>query len=127
MKLQRTLAAAAFLFSAQALACGVCVEDKVAACYDYGVMQQARAHGYEVAFFALQGPLKRDGATRALVQRAIDSAPAVVRGSARISLDNAALSFAYDPRRAKVVKVADSVERRLEPAGLRLGLLRVDK
>ncbi len=113
------------LLSAQALACGVCVEDKVASCYDHEVIEQARARGNEVAFFALQGALPRREATRAMLRRAIESSPAVVRQSTRISLENAAISFAYDPRRANVVAIADSLERRLQPAGLTLGLLRV--
>ncbi len=116
---------AGVFLSAQAFACGVCVEDKVASCYDHEVIEQARAHGNEVAFFAVRGALPRRETTRAMLRRAVESSPAVVRQSTRISLENAAISFAYDPRRANVVAIADGLERRLRPSGLTLGLLRV--
>ncbi len=123
--MRASLLLAGLLFSAQASACGVCIEDKVASCYDASVIDQARAHGQEVAFFSVQGPLPRSESTRAKLRRAVESSPAVVRRSTRISLENAAISFAYDPRRTSIVKIADSLERRLQPSGLRVGLLRV--
>ncbi|MGE5640187.1 MAG: hypothetical protein ACM30H_08830 [Clostridia bacterium] len=116
--MRRALLALLALASAQALACGVCVEDKVAACYDYAVVTRAQSRGQEVAFFALQGPAQDAGA----LKRAVESAPGVERGTARVSVESGALSFAYDPRRANALAIADGLEKR---ARVSLGLLKI--
>lgn len=102
-----------------AFACGYCVEDKIAACYDHAVIQKARGEGNEVAFFALQGSPLQDAAK---LRKQVESERGVVRGSARVSIESGALSFAYDPRRSNAVAIADALEKR---TGLSFGLLKV--
>ncbi len=115
----RTLLLVAALLAPPALACGVCVEDKVASCYDHAVVTRAQSRGQEVAFFAVQGaPLPE---AKKLVH-AIDASPGVERGTARVSVENGALSFAYDPRRANALAIADGLEKR---ARVSLGLLKI--
>jgi hypothetical protein len=118
--------ALAFLsfFSLQTIACGICVDDKVASAYDHGVVAGAKARGDAVAFLAIEGPLARSAETRGAVLRAIRSAGGVQRASARVSLESAALSFAYDPRRASVDAIRATLDGRLAPQGLKLRLLR---
>lgn len=116
----RALALVILVFLAQnAWACGYCVEDKIAACYDHAVIQKARGAGNEVAFFALQGNPLQDAAK---LRKQVESERGVVRGSARISIESGALSFAYDPRRSNAVAIADALEKR---TGLSFGLLKV--
>ena len=105
-------------------ACGVCIDDKIASCYDHALISSARANGNEVAFFAIQGALPQNGATRAMLRKALDATPGVLRGSGRVSVENAALSFAYDPCRGAAPAIARQLERQLSP-GLTLALLRV--
>lgn len=107
-----------------ALACGVCIDDKVASCYDHALVERARAGGNEVAFFAIQGALPQNEATRATLRKAVEATPGVLRASGRVSVENAALSFAYDPRRGNALAIALQLERRL-PSGVTLALLRV--
>lgn len=107
----------------EAAACGICIEDKVAACYDHAVVSQAKARGHEVAFFAIDGPLVRSADNRARVAKAIHAQRGVLAGTARVSLENAALSFAYDPGRTSRAAVAGAVQERLA-AGLSLRFLR---
>ena len=107
-----------------AFACGVCIDDKIASCYDHALISRERARGNGVAFFAIQGPLPHDEATRALLLGKLAATPGVLRGSARVSVESAALSFAYDPRRGSALAVAQKLEQRLSP-GLTLALLRV--
>ena len=45
-------------------------------------------------------------------------------GTARVSLENAALSFAYDPKRAKQALIASEIDKRLGARGLSLRFLR---
>lgn len=117
----KRLALAAALWLAAA-GCGVCVEDRIAACYDHAVIERARSHGQEVAFFAVQGPLLQDPALPGRLRKQIESAAGVQAGSARVSVESGALSFAYDPRRTNALSVADALEKR---TGFALGLLRV--
>ena len=115
------------LFAAVAIdafACGVCIDDKIASCYDHALISSARANGNEVAFFAIQGALPQNSATQAMLRKALDATPGVLRGSGRVSVENAALSFAYDPRRGNAPAIARQLEGRL-PSGLTLALLRL--
>ena len=83
--------------SGAALACGTCDEDKIAATYDYAVVQHAAHAGHVMVYCAVQGafePAKLAAAARRL--RGVDPA------SVRVSRDPAALSFALDTRRQKV-------------------------
>jgi hypothetical protein len=111
-------------FAFPALACGICIDDKVASCYDHAVVAQAKARGHEVAFFAIDGPLVRSADNRALMVKAIEGQRGVLPGTARVSLENAALSFAYDPARASHAAIAGAVEKRLPGSALSLRFLR---
>jgi hypothetical protein len=127
--MKRLLAFLVVLGANGAWACGVCIDDKVAACYDHAVVTKAHAQGHEVAFFAVQGPLVHDGATRGRLEKVLAGTPGVLKGTARVSVENAALSFAYDPKRSNALAIARELEKRLsrppaEPA-LGLALLRV--
>ena len=118
------LAAGLFFLSAQSLACGVCIDDKVASCYDHAVVTQAKARGHEVAFFAIEGGLPVNAQVRSQVLGAVQGARGVLRDSARVSLENAALSFAYDPQRATRTAIVSGIDRRLAARGLSLRYLR---
>lgn len=110
--------------SLEAVACGICIDDKVASCYDHAVVAMAKASGHEVAFFAIDGSLPRGTEVRAQVLSAVEGTPGVQRGTARVSLENAALSFAYDPRRAKQSLIVSGIEKKLYARGLSLRFLR---
>jgi hypothetical protein len=119
------LALALALHAAAGVACGVCLEDKVASCYDHAVVTAALDRGEQVAFFAIQGPVVRDADTLRGVMRAIEAARGVRKGSARVSLDNAALSFAFDPARTSAIRAQEEISRRLARRRLDLALLKV--
>jgi hypothetical protein len=112
-------------FSLETIACGVCIDDKVASCYDYAVVTKAKARGHEVAFFAIDGSLPVRDDVRSAVLRAVQVTPGVLRGTARVSLENAALSFAYDPARTTHAAVGAALDARLAGRRLSLRFLRV--
>ena len=118
-RLALALMAAAAL---DAAACGGCVDDKIASCYDHAVVSAAQQRGHAVAFFAIEGDVVRSAQTRRAVLRAIEATPGVRRGSARVSLENAALSFAYDPARVSPQQAGEAIAGALR---LRLKLLRL--
>ena len=126
--MRAALAAAALLAAAQswnALACGVCVEDRVAAVYDHAIVVRALERRHEVAFLAIEEALPARAELRRSIEAAIEAAQGVDRGTARVSLESASLSFAYDPRRAGFGAVLASVEKKLAPRNLKLSMLRV--
>lgn len=72
-------------------ACGVCVEDKIAATYDDAVLQRAISRHQVVVFCEVTGRLDA-----ARLRQAAGKVPALDRTSLRISTEPAAVSFALD-------------------------------
>ena len=102
-----------------AWACGVCVEDRVAATYDHAVVQRAAAKGNVMVYCAVSGELD---ATR------IRSAARRVRGldlaSIRFSSEPAAVSFALDGARQSP-QAAVSMLQQAMPAGIAVAIVKV--
>jgi len=78
-----------------ASACGVCVEDKVAATYDHAVIERATANGQQVVFVAVDGPVDGDALGRKIAKAKVKG---VVAGTVRVSVAPAAFSFVLDAR-----------------------------
>lgn len=123
--MRSVLAFCALVTGSNSFACGICIDDKVASSYDHAVVTQAKQRGHEVAFFAIDGSLPVRDDVRSAVLRAVKVTPGVQRGTARVSLENAALSFAYDPRRAEQSLIVSEIEKKLYARGLSLRFLRV--
>ena len=115
----------ALLVSSEALACGVCVEDKIAAVYDHGAVQQAVAAKRTVVFFAIDGKLVDDERTRRSIAAAARSTPGVDAASVRVSTALASIALAFDGRRTSLVKVQERLETRLASLGLTLLAMQV--
>ena len=121
------LAAAALalaLAAPAALACGVCVEDRVAAVFDNAVVDSAMASHRHVAFFGVEGSLPATAASRRAILEALYAAGAA-RGTGRVSLESASASASYDPRATNLAKFQASAGKRLAAQGLTLTALRV--
>jgi hypothetical protein len=125
--MNRLVLAFAALMSFDAAACGVCIDDKIASCYDHAVVTRAHAQGHAVVFFAIRGDLVRSAETRRAIIRAIEATGGVQRGTARVSLENAALSFAFDPARTSLMRAHGELARKLSESRLDLTPLRVLK
>jgi hypothetical protein len=97
------------MVSGQALACGYCLEDQIAATYDHAVVTQALAARHPVAFLHIDGTAK----SRAALEKAAYSAPAVDRGTVRVSADLLTVSFAFDPARGNLGVIHARMERSL--------------
>jgi len=125
----RTAFAGLLLFvpMAAAVACGYCVEDKVAAAYDHTVIVRSLDRRHEVAFFAVEGLIASGPGARREIQNALETTQGVDRGSARVSLDGTSLYFAYDPGRRQLGPITRAVEKSLAPKALSISLLRVLK
>jgi hypothetical protein len=118
---RRLLVLAGFALAAgPALACGYCVEDKIASTYDHAVVVKAVGAGHHVAFFHLEGPLAKDDATRRALLSAAEAVPGVDKGSVRLALETLTLSFAFDPKRTSLVKAQGALDRKLAARKLSL-------
>jgi hypothetical protein len=115
----------AALHTSAALACGYCVEDKIAAVYDHAVAMQAFSQKHQVAFFGIDGPLIVNDATRREIETLAKSVDLLDKGSVRVSVESAALSVAFDPRRVSFAAVQKSLEKKLAPKKLSLLPMRV--
>ena len=107
-------------------ACNVCLEDKIAATYDWQVVANARRTGHQVVFVAIQGTVApRDEALTRRLVRQLSTVHGVDAGTVRISLAPPAASFACDPRHDPPAQVIAAMNRALRPDGLMLALVRV--
>ncbi len=115
------------LVPALAAACGVCVEDRMAAVYDHAVESAALARGHAVAYLAITGVRGARAAPEAArrVARALRGCPGVDPGSARVSGEAAAAALAFDPARTSLAALLARLDRRLAPWSLVLDTLRV--
>jgi hypothetical protein len=123
--IRAALLALSLAASGAALACGVCVEDKVASTYDHALVTRSVAMGHHVAFFHLDGPLVRDEATRRALLAAAESLPGVDKGSTRVALETLTISFAFDPARTTLVAAQNALDRKLARQKLSLFPMRV--
>ena len=106
-----------------AAACGFCVEDRVAAVYDQGAVDAARAGHRAVAFLGLDGEPAATETTRRALFAALEASGAI-RGSTRVALENGACAFAYDPARTELPALVAGANRRLRDRHLALSVLR---
>jgi len=116
---------ALLLACSQALACGVCVEDKIAAVYDHAAVHQALAAKRTVVFFHIDGKLVADERTRRSIASVARTTPGVDAASVRVSCELASMALAFDGRRTNLVKVQESLEKRLSAQGLSLLAMQV--
>jgi hypothetical protein len=122
------IAAAGLLLALQApttLACGHCVEDKIAAVYDHAAVTHALDRKHHVAFFHIDGTLAPGESTRRALEAIAESSEGVDKGSARVSVESASLAVAFDPRRTSFVAVQKALERTLAAKKVTLLPLRV--
>lgn len=106
-------------------ACGHCIEDKVASVYDHAVVTQALERKHHVAFFAIDGPIPPGERTQRALAAMAEATKGVDKGSVRVSVESAALSFGFDPKRVPLSKVLKSLESSLAAKGLSLLPLQV--
>ena len=106
------------------LACGACVEDKVAATYDHAVVTKAAAEGHVVVFGEIGGPVDMNALTRRIATAAA-RVRGIDRGTVRVAASPPAFSFALDPAvRAPESAVAE-LRKQLHTPGATLTVLRV--
>lgn len=109
-----------------ALACNICLEDKIAATYDAQVVSAARQNGHQVVFTAVQGKVgPQDSGLARFVRSKIATVPGVDAQTVRVSLAPPAASFALDVKHHSSSEVIAAANRILKPKGLSLQVVRI--
>ncbi len=97
----------------------------MAAAYDHAVVTRALDRKHHVAFFHIEGKLVPGGTTKRALEALAESAAGADKGSARVSLESAALAVASDPQRTPVAALRIALERKLAAKKISLMLLQV--
>ena len=126
MRTRHLVAAAlvAGVLPATALACGICVEDRVAAVFDNDTVNSAMARKRHLAFFGLEGSLPATAESRKAIADALQAGGGI-KGTVRVSLESASASTVFDPGKTSLAALRDGAQKRLAPRGLSLTALRV--
>jgi hypothetical protein len=107
-----------------ALACGICVEDRVAAVFDNATVDAAVAKKRHLAFFGVEGSLPATAESRRAIADALQASGGI-KGTVRVSLESAAASAVFDPGKTSLAALREGAEARLAARGLTLTALRV--
>lgn len=122
--LRLTIVALGSTLAAVSLACGVCIEDKIAATYDYAIVMGATAKHHVVVFGQIDGAVDMQ-AVNEKITAAAPRVRGVDRGTVRTSTSLAAFSFALDPAAQAPDAAVAELQKRLRVQGLKLSVLRI--
>ena len=114
MKVAYLLASLLLMSTSSVIACGHCIEDKVAAVYDHAIVVKAVHEKHIVAFFGIEGPLVVNTTSKQDIQKILCSINGVDPNTSRISLETGSISFAYNPALLSYPTLMDSLDRKLK-------------
>lgn len=107
-------------------ACNACLEDKIAATYDWQVVRAAKGRGHTVVFTAVRGKVAPGNAALArTLARTVGAQHGVDAGTVRVSLAPPAASFACSATQNRPATVIAAANRALAPSGLSLAIVRI--
>jgi hypothetical protein len=110
----------------QVRACQSCLEDKIAATYDWEVAAAAAKRGHTIVFMALKGPVNPNDSKRAdAIERRVAAVKGVDAGTVRVSLSPPAASFACDARGDTPRRLAAAASTALAAESLTAEVVRV--
>lgn len=118
------LAATASVIAVDAAACGHCVEDAVAAVYDYQVELRADHEHMAIAYVGVRGVRAETPAAASSVAKTLRDIPNAEAGTVRTSVSPPAASFAWRGDEASLGEAMRAANAQLLPAGLKLELLK---
>lgn len=85
------------LASLSALACGHCLEDRIASVYDHVLVEKTKQLNQKMLYLIWDGPANRDEAMRRELISIASRLPGITKGSVRVSLESATIGLAYQP------------------------------
>ncbi len=100
------------------MACGHCLEDRVASVYDHALVEHSKQHKQTMMYLVWDGPVDRSAATRQWLLKALGAVPGVVANSVRVSMEPPTIALAYDPLRTRAVDLEKALQAKLAAKGL---------
>jgi len=85
------------LVSLNVLACGYCLEDRIASVYDHVLVAKTKQLNQKMLYLIWDGPANRDEAMRHELIFITSRLPGITKGSVRVSLEPATIGLAYQP------------------------------
>jgi hypothetical protein len=125
MRVAYLLASLLLIGTTSAIACGHCIEDKVAAVYDHAIVAKAVREKHVVAFFGVEGPLVVNTASKQEIQQMMGSISGVDPNTSRISLETGSISLAFNPIVLSYPALLDSLDKKVKSKKLSLFPLEV--
>ncbi len=114
LKLTYLLVSLLLIFPSSVMACGHCLEDKVAAVYDHIIITKAVSEKHLVAFFGIEGPFVINTASKQEMQKIISSINGVDPNTSRVSLEAGSISLAFNPNFISYPMLFKSLEIKLQ-------------
>ena len=114
MKVAYLLASLLLMNTSSVMACGHCIEDKVAAVYDHAIVAKAVHEKHVVAFFGIEGPLVVNSASKQAIQKMLSSINGVDLNTSRISLETGSMSLAFNPIIVSYPTLLDTLDKKLK-------------
>ena len=114
MKVAYLLASLLLMSTSSAIACGHCIEDKVAAVYDHAIVVKAVHEKHIVAFFGIEGPLVVNTASKQDIQKILGSINGVDPNTSRISLETGSMALAFNPTLLSYPALLDTLDKKLK-------------
>jgi len=96
------------------IACGHCIEDKVAAVYDHAIVAKAVHEKHVVAFFGIEGPLVVNSASKQEIQKMMSSINGIDPNTSRISLETGSISLAFNPAILTYPALLEGLDKKLK-------------
>ena len=100
------------------MACGHCLEDRVASVYDHTLVEHSKQHKQTMMYLVWDGPVDRTAATRQWLLKALGAVPGVVANSVRVSMEPPTIALAYDPLRTRAADLEKALQSKLAAKGL---------
>ena len=96
--LSRSLLASFFyMISWDVLACGYCLEDRIASVYDHVLVAKTKKLNQKMLYLVWDGPANRDEKTRRHLIEIASRIKGVTQGSVRVALEPPTIGLAYQP------------------------------
>jgi len=114
MKVAYLLASLLLGSTSSVIACGHCIEDKVAAVYDHAIVANAVREKHSVAFFGIEGPLVVNPASKQEIQKIMSGINGVDPNTNRISLETGSISLAFNPTLLTYPALLDALDKKLK-------------
>lgn len=93
------------------LACGHCIEDKIAAVYDHASIVRAHAKKQSVVYFGFDSTVALNQVSAKEIKTQVQKIRGVDPDSVRVSLESGSLAVSYDPQRISYPQLMQTLER----------------